>query len=77
MDKNLIKINGTYNKINQGEEFNIFLVQISVDAKKSQIVENYLGLKKIEYCLEEVSEDYANFTLYDVSLQELNIISKL
>lgn len=56
---------------------NIFLVQISVDAKKSQIVENYLGLKKIEYCLEEVCKDYANFTLYDVSLQELNVISKL
>ena len=56
---------------------NIFLVQISVDAKKSQIVENYLGLKKIEYCLEEVCEDYTNFTLYDVSLQELNVISKL
>ena len=56
---------------------NIFLVQISVDAKKSQIVENYLGLKKIEYCLEEICEDYANFTLYDVSLQELNVISKL
>ena len=56
---------------------NIFLVQISVDAKKSQIVENYLGLKKIEYCLEDVHEDYANFTLYDVSLQELIVISKL
>lgn len=56
---------------------NIFLVQISVDAKKSQIVKNYLGLKKIEYCLEEVCEDYANFTLYDVSLQELNVINKL
>ena len=55
----------------------IFLVQISVDAKKSQIVENYLGLKKIEHSLEEICEDYASLALYDVSLQELNVISKL
>ena len=55
----------------------IFLVQISVDAKSLEKVQNYLGLKKIEYCLEEVCEDYANFTLYDVSLQELNVINKL
>lgn len=55
----------------------IFISQIEVSAKSLQVVLNYLGLKKIEYCLEEVCEDYANFTLYDVSLQELNVISKL
>lgn len=55
----------------------IFLVQIEVSAKSLQVVQNYLELKKIEYTLEETSEDYASLTLYDVSLQELNVISKL
>lgn len=55
----------------------IFISQIEVSAKSLQVVLNYLDLKKIEYTLEEVCEDYANFTLYDVSLQELNVISRL
>ena len=55
----------------------IFISQIEVSAKSLQVVLNYLGLKKIEYSLEEVCEDYASLTLYDASLQELNIISKL
>lgn len=55
----------------------IFLVQIEVSAKSLEKVQNYLGLKKIEYSLEDVCEDYASLTLYDVSLQELNVISKL
>ena len=57
----------------------IFLVQINVSAKSLEKVQNYLGLKKIEYSLEDVDEvyDYASLTLYDVSLQELNVISKL
>ena len=55
----------------------IFLVQIEVSAKSLQVVQNYLELKKIEHSLEDVNEDYASLTLYDVSLQELNVISKL
>lgn len=55
----------------------IFLVQIEVSAKSLEKVQNYLGLKKIEYSLEEVCKDYASLTLYDVSLQELNVINKL
>lgn len=55
----------------------IFLVQIEVSAKSLQVVQNYLELKKIEYSLEDVNKDYASLTLYDVSLQELNVISKL
>ena len=55
----------------------IFLVQIEVSAKSLEKVQNYLGFKKIEHSLEEVCEDYASLTLYDVSLQELNVISKL
>ena len=55
----------------------IFLVQIEVSAKSLQVVQNYLELKKIEHSLEDVCKDYASLTLYDVSLQELNIISKL
>lgn len=57
----------------------IFLVQIEVSAKSLQVVLNYLGLKKIEYTLEDVDEvyDYASLTLHEVSLQELNVISKL
>lgn len=55
----------------------IFLIQIEVSAKSLEKVQNYLGLKKIEHSLEEVSEDCAYLTLYGVSLQELNVISKL
>lgn len=56
---------------------NIFLVQINVNVKSLEKVQNYLGLKEIEHSLEDVDENYGYLTLYDVSLQELNVISKL
>jgi hypothetical protein len=55
----------------------IFLAQIEVDPKNLEKVLNYLGIKKIEQVVEEEQDDYASLTLYDVSLQELNVISKL
>lgn len=55
----------------------IFLAQIEVDPKNLEKVLNYLGIKKIEHVVEEEQGDYASLTLYDVSLQELNVISKL
>lgn len=55
----------------------IFLVQIEVSVNSLEKVQNYLGLKKIEHSLEDVCEDCGFLTLYDVSLQELNVISKL
>lgn len=55
----------------------IFLIQINVDVKSLEKVQNYLGLKEIEHSLEDVDENYGYLTLYDVSLQELNVISKL
>ena len=58
-------------------DMDIFLVQINVNVKSLEKVQNYLGLKKIEYSLEDVDENYGYLTLYEVSLQELNVISKL
>lgn len=55
----------------------IFLAQIEVDPKNLEKVLNYLGIKKIEHVVEEEQGNYASLTLYDVSLQELNVISKL
>lgn len=58
-------------------DMDIFLVQINVNVKSLEKVQNYLGLKEIEYSLEDVDENYGYLTLYEVSLQELNVISKL
>ena len=55
----------------------IFLAQIEVSPKNLEKVLNYLGIKKIEHVVEDEQDNYASLTLYDVSLQELNIISKL
>lgn len=55
----------------------IFISQIEVEPKNLEKVLNYLGLKKIEHVVEEEQDNYASLTLYNVSLQELNVISKL
>ena len=55
----------------------IFISQIEVSPKNLEKVLNYLGIKKIEHVVEEEQDNYTSLTLYNVSLQELNIISKL
>ena len=55
----------------------IFISQIEVNPKNLEKVLNYLGIKKIEHVVEEEQDNYASLTLYNVSLQELNVISKL
>ena len=77
MNKNLIKIAGTYNNLADSEKFNIFCTMTIDPNKNLEKVLNYLGIKKIEHVVEEEQDDYASLTLYDVSLQELNVINKL
>lgn len=84
MDKNLIKINGTYNKINQGEEFNIFCTMI-IDLKNYKInikncevdIKNDLKFDDWTYNILEKSENKVvediNLTLKK-SLETIKII---
>ena len=63
MDKNLIKINGIYNNLTEGEKFNIFC-EINIDLNK-----NLINIKNCEtdqnYNLSSINFDEKNYKLFE------------